>query len=121
MVNKVILIGNLGKDAEVIATDKVKIVKFPLATSESYKDKKDEWVNITTWHNIVIFQQYDSQGEDLKTGDRVYLEGQISNSSYEDKEGNKRYRSEVVARKIRKLGNVVKNETSDKEVIDLPF
>jgi single-strand DNA-binding protein len=100
-VNKVILIGNLGKDPEVKFTPSgVPVAKFSLATNENYKDKASgEWKERTEWHNIIAWQRLaEIVGEYVKKGSKVYIEGRIQTSSWEDKQsGEKKYRTEIVA------------------------
>ncbi len=97
-VNKVILIGNLGKDPEItnIGND-VKKAAFSLATSESYKNKEGNKVEQTEWHNVVIWRGLADVAERyLHKGSKIYLEGKIKYRTYDDKEGNKRYITEIV-------------------------
>ncbi|MFZ4400124.1 MAG: single-stranded DNA-binding protein [Bacteroidales bacterium] len=97
-VNKVILVGNLGKDPEItnIGND-VKKAAFSLATSESYKTKDGNKVEQTEWHNIVVWRGLADVAEKyLHKGSKIYLEGKIKNRSYDDKDGNKRYITEIV-------------------------
>lgn len=99
-VNKVILIGNLGKDPEVKFTPSgVPVAKFSLATNERYKDKSGEWQDRTEWHNIVVWQRLaEIVGEYVKKGSKIYIEGRLQTSSWEDKQsGEKKYRTEIVA------------------------
>ncbi|HZD95376.1 MAG TPA: single-stranded DNA-binding protein [Candidatus Sulfotelmatobacter sp.] len=99
-VNKVILVGNLGKDPEVKYTPSgVPVAKFSLATNERYKDKAGEWQDRTEWHNIVAWQRLaEIVGEYVKKGSKLYIEGRIQTSSWEDKQsGEKKYRTEIVA------------------------
>ena len=99
-VNKVILLGNLGKDPEVKFTASgLPVAKFTVATNERYKDKGGEWQDRTEWHNIVAWQRLaEIAGEYLKKGSKVYIEGRIQTSSWEDKQsGEKKYRTEIVA------------------------
>lgn len=99
-VNKVILIGNLGKDPEVKFTPNgVPVAKFSLATNERYKDKSGEWQDRTEWHNIVAWQRLaEIVGEYVKKGSKIYIEGRLQTSSWEDKQsGEKKYRTEIVA------------------------
>ncbi len=105
-VNKAILLGNLGKDPEIRRLDDGRAVaNFSIATSESYKNKAGEKVTNTEWHNIVLWSPLAEIAENyLKKGSQVYIEGKISNRSYEDKEGVKKYISEVVGRDITLLG-----------------
>jgi len=102
-VNKVILIGNLGKDPEVKFTPSgLPVAKFSIATNESYKDKAGEWQERTEWHNIVAWQRLaEIVGEYLKKGSKVYIEGRLQTSSWEDKQsGEKKYRTEIVAQDL---------------------
>jgi len=99
-VNKVILIGNLGKDPEVKYTPSgTAVAKFSLATNERYKDKAGEWQDRTEWHNIVCWQRTaEIAGEYLKKGRSVYIEGRLQTRSWEDKtSGQKKYMTEIVA------------------------
>ena len=122
MYQKVILVGNLGKDPETVATDKAKIIKFPVATNESWKNSSGEWEQKTTWHNVVMFTKYDGQGDNLSKGAKVFIEGKISNSSYEDKHGVKKYKSEIVAQKVSVLyGEAEVKEAVTETATDLPF
>jgi len=98
-VNKVILLGNLGKDPEVKFTPQgTPVAKFSIATSERYKDKEGNWQERTEWHNIVLWQRLaEIAGEYLKKGSKVYIEGRIHTDSWDDREsGQKKYRTEIV-------------------------
>ena len=105
-VNKAILVGNVGKDPEVRHLDGgVSVARFTLATSETYKNKAGEQVKNTEWHNIVAWRQLADLAEKyIRKGNQIYVEGKITNRQYDDKEGNKRYISEIVADNIRLLG-----------------
>jgi single-strand DNA-binding protein len=106
-VNKVILVGNLGKDPEVKYTPSgVPVAKFSLATNERYKDKAGEWQDRTEWHNIVAWQRLaEIVGEYVKKGSKVYIEGRLQTSSWEDKQsGEKKYRTEIIAQDLVLLG-----------------
>jgi len=99
-VNKVILVGNLGKDPEVKYTPSgTAVAKFSLATNEGYKDKAGQWQERTEWHNIVAWQRLaEIVGEYVKKGSKVYIEGRLQTSSWDDKEtGQKKYKTEIVA------------------------
>src|SRR5213082_1867736 len=99
-VNKVILVGNLGKDPEVKdTTNGVPVAKFSVATNERYKAKAGEWQDRTEWHNIVAWQRLaEIVGEYVKKGSKVYIEGRLQTSSWDDKEsGQKKYRTEIIA------------------------
>jgi single-strand DNA-binding protein len=106
-VNKVILVGNLGKDPEVKYTPSgVPVAKFSLATNERYKDKAGEWQDRTEWHNIVAWQRLaEIVGEYVKKGSKIYIEGRLQTSSWEDKQsGEKKYRTEIIAQDLVLLG-----------------
>lgn len=105
-VNKAILVGNVGKDPEVRHLEGgISVARFTLATSESYKNKAGEQVKNTEWHNIVAWRQLAEIAEKyIHKGSQIYIEGKITNRQYDDKEGNKRYISEIVADNIRLLG-----------------
>ena len=99
-VNKAILVGNLGKDPEMRYTPNgVAVCSFPMATSETYKDRNSgERVTQTEWHNIVIWRGMAETAEKyLKKGSQVFIEGKIKTRSWEDQQGQKRYTTEVVA------------------------
>ena len=99
-VNKVILVGNLGKDPEIKYTPSgTAVAKFSLATNEGYKDKSGQWQDRTEWHNIVAWQRLaEIVGEYVKKGSKVYIEGRLQTSSWDDKEtGQKKYRTEIIA------------------------
>jgi single-strand DNA-binding protein len=98
-VNKVILIGNLGKDPEVKVTPSgTPVAKFTLATNERYKDKSGQWQDRTEWHNLVAWQRTaEIIGEYVKKGSKVYIEGRLQTSSWDDKStGEKKYRTEII-------------------------
>jgi len=106
-VNKVILLGNLGKDPEVKYTPQgTAVAKFSLATTERYKDKEGNWQDRTEWHNIVAWQRLaEIVGEYLKKGNKVYVEGAIRTNSWDDREsGQKKYRTEIIANDLVLLG-----------------
>jgi single-strand DNA-binding protein len=101
-INKVILVGNLGKDPEVqYLESNVPVAKFTLATGDSYKDKSGNRVDTTEWHNVVLWRGLAEIAEKyLRKGSRVYVEGKLTHRSYEDKDGNKKYFTEVVGREL---------------------
>jgi len=106
-VNKVILVGNLGKDPEVKYTPNgTAVAKFSVATNERFKDKSGEWQDRTEWHNIVAWQRLaEIVGEYIKKGSKVYIEGRLQTSSWEDKQsGEKKYRTEIIAQDLVMLG-----------------
>lgn len=106
MVNKVILVGNLGKDPEVRFTPSGKAVaKFPVATSERWTDQDGNRQERTEWHNVVVWgKQAEACGQYLAKGRQVFVEGSIRSRQYDDKDGNKRYFTDIVARDVRFLG-----------------
>lgn len=105
-VNKVILVGNLGKDPEVRHLDNGRAVaNFSIATSEVYKNREGERVTNTEWHNVVLWTPLAEVAEKyLKKGGQVYIEGKLTTRSYDDKDGVKRYVTEVVGREMTLLG-----------------
>lgn len=98
-LNKVTLIGNLGKDPEVQRLEgDISVAKFSLATSETYKDKAGQTQTETDWHNIVAWRGLaDLASKYLYKGSMIYLEGKLKNRSYMDKDGNKKYVTEIIA------------------------
>ncbi len=106
-VNKAILVGNLGKDPEIRSLDSgVKVATFSLATTESYKDREGKKVESTEWHNIVLWRGLAEVAEKyLKKGNSIYVEGRIKTRSWDDKDGNKRYTTEIVADNMTMLGS----------------
>jgi single-strand DNA-binding protein len=107
MVNRVILIGNLGKDPEVRRLENGAVVaKFTLATNENYKDKSGEWQTLTEWHDIVVWRQLAERAEaTLKKGMPVYVEGKLTHRTWQDQDGNNRRTTEIVANYFRALGS----------------
>ena len=105
-VNKVILIGNLGKDPEAFTFENgVKKVSFSVATTESYKDKEGNKVDQTEWHNVVLWRGLADVAEKyLSKGNQVYIEGKIKTRAWDDKDGNKRYTTEIYADNMTMLG-----------------
>lgn len=105
--NKVQLIGNLGNNPEIINLDNGnKLAKFSIATNENYKNSKGEKVTDTQWHNIVAWNKTAEIIEKyLEKGNEVVIEGKITSRSYETKEGEKRYVTEVVCNELLMLSN----------------
>lgn len=105
MVNKALLIGRLGKDPEVRYTpDGMMVTNFNLATDEQWKDKNGQRVQKTEWHRIVTFGKLaEICGQYLTKGKLVFVEGRIQTRAWEDKEGNKRYTTEIVAANMQML------------------
>lgn len=98
-VNHVFLIGNLGKDPEIQYIEgNIPVAKFPLATTETYKDKKGNTVPQTEWHNIVLWRGLaELASKFLKKGSLVHIEGSLRTRSWEDKDKNKRFMTEIIA------------------------
>ena len=105
-LNKACILGNAGKDAEIRYTNNGKAVaSFSVATSESWKDQSGAMQERTTWHNIVAWERLaEICGNYVKKGKQVYIEGRIQNRSYDDKDGVKKYISEIVATDLILLG-----------------
>ena len=100
-LNKIMLIGRLGKDAETrFTTNNVSVTNFSMATDYRYKGKNGDWVNETTWHNVVSFNLSDYFKENLKKGRKFYVEGRLSKRDYTDKDGVKRYSTDVISEKL---------------------
>ena len=118
-LNKVTLIGNLGKDPEVQTLETgIILAKFSLATSESYKDSEGVKQTQTEWHNIIVWRSLaEVAGKYLRKGSTIYLEGKIKTRSYEDKDGNKKYVTEIIADNFIMLGKA----SSDRANINESF
>jgi len=107
MVNKVILLGRLGKDPQVkfMSNGNAKC-SFSVATDEKWTDKDGNKQEKCEWHNVVVWgKQAESCGQYLSKGRQVYIEGKVTTRSYDDKEGNKRYVTEIVARDVKFVGS----------------
>ena len=113
--NKVQLIGNLGKDPEVKELEGGrKVAKFPLATTESYKNDAGEKISETSWHSLVAWGGLASIAEKYLTkGKEVAVEGRIAYRNYEDKDGNKKYFTEIILSQIQLLRNGNNNVLAD--------
>ncbi len=138
-LNKIMLIGNLGRDAETrFTTNNVSVTSFTLATTYGYKGKDGNWQNETTWHNVVSFNLSDYFKDNLKKGKKFYIEGRLTKREYTDKDGIKRYTTDVISDKIIPLeagssenstydgnnlsnGNVSEPEIATDNNDDLPF
>src|SRR5690348_7988626 len=105
-LNKVMLIGNLGKDPEVRFTGGGRAVaRFPLATSEQWTDQSGQRQDRTEWHNVVVWgKQAETCGQYLAKGRQVFIEGSVRSRQYDDKEGQKRYITEIIAQRVQFLG-----------------
>lgn len=106
-VNKVILIGRLGKDPDMRYTPSgMAVSSFSLATNHNQKDADGNWQEVTEWHNVKTFgRQAEFTGEYLKKGRQVFVEGRLQTSSWEDQNGQKKYRTEIIASDIQLLGS----------------
>ena len=115
MVNKVILIGNVGNDPEVkYIKEDVPVAKFSLATSESYKNKDGERVTNTEWHNIVVWRGLAKVVEKyVKKGSKLYIEGKLTHRKYEDKDGQTKYFTEIVCRDLTMLDSKSTNSADN--------
>jgi single-strand DNA-binding protein len=117
-LNKVTLIGNLGKEPEVQTLEGgIAVAKFSLATTESYKDDKGALHSETEWHNVVLWRGLaDLAGKYLRKGSHIYLEGKMKTRSYEDKDGNKKYVTEIIAESF-----IMLDKPTDKAEINASF
>jgi len=117
MINKVTLIGNLGRDPEIRHLESGSVVgKFSIATNESYKDKAGEWQTQTEWHDVVVWRGLAEYVErNFKKGSLIYVEGKLTHRKYTDKEGVDKYITEVVAYTARALE---KRESSGTKTYD---
>jgi len=124
-VNKVILIGNLGKDPEVRYLDNgVAVANMSIATTENYKNKEGDRVSQTEWHDVVLWRGLAEIAEKyLKKGSSVYIEGKIRTNKWVDKDENTRYKTEILADKLNMLGRSVNSDDNNTPSTedDLPF
>lgn len=116
-VNKVILVGNLGKDPEVRHLENgTAVANFSMATTESYKDKNGQRQDITEWHNIVLWRGLAEVAEKyLRKGNQVYIEGKLKTRSWQDKDGNTRYTTEIVGDNMTMLGSKSDNRSDSSQ------
>ncbi len=118
-LNKIMLIGNLGRDAETrFTTNNLSVTNFSLATTYGYKGKDGNWVNETTWHNITSFNLSDYFKDNLKKGKKIYVEGRLTKREYTDKEGIKRYSTDVISERIIPLDSSEGGSNSDSTFSD---
>jgi single-strand DNA-binding protein len=121
-LNRVQLIGNIGKDPEVKHTPQgTPVAKLTIATNERFKDKSGEWQDRAEWHNVVLWQRLaEIAGEYLKKGAKVYIEGRLQTRSWDDKaSGQKKYMTEVIATDLILLGNILHSgEASSRGVVE---
>ena len=121
-VNKVILVGRLGKDPELKYTPSgAPMAKFSLATDESFKDKTGEKQNRTEWHNIVAWNKLaEICGEYLTKGKLVYIEGSIRSRQWQDQSGNKRTAYDIIANNMQMLGSKAESDRMSSGTMDRP-
>ncbi len=121
-VNKVILIGNLGKDPEMRHLDgNISRVNFSLATTEIFKDKSGNRIEQTEWHNIVLWRSMaDSAERLLKKGTQIYIEGKLQTRNWQDKEGNKRQTTEIIGESFLILNKRDGNNKDGNENPEIP-
>jgi single-strand DNA-binding protein len=118
-LNKIMLIGNLGRDAETrFTTTNLSVTNFTLATVNSYKGKDGNWINETTWHNIVGYNLSDYFKDNLKKGSKFYIEGRLQKREYTDKGGIKKYSTDVIVDKLIPLSEKQKAESSENMYAD---
>jgi len=106
-INKVILVGNLGKDPELrYTTNQTAVASFSLATSERRKDASGNWADHTEWHNIITFgKTAENCAQYLKKGRQAYIEGKIQTRKWQDKEGRDRWTTEIIGNTVQFLGS----------------
>lgn len=114
-VNKVILVGNVGKDPEIRYLEGgTAVCSFPLATSATYRNRDGERITSTEWHNIVLWRGLAEIAERyVKKGSQLFIEGRIRSRSWDDREGNKRYTTEIIADNMQMLGRRPDDTSSD--------
>ena len=120
-VNKVILVGRLGKDPETrYMTNGEAVTNATLATSENWKDKSGEKQEKTEWHNLVFYRRLaEVAGEYLKKGSMIYVDGKITTRKWQDKEGKDRYTTDIIVNEMQMLGSKAGGSSSF-EVVDKP-
>lgn len=113
MVNKITLIGHVGSDPETHHFDETSsVTKFSLATTEKWKTKEGEKKEETEWHNIVLYRGLSKVAESyVKKGSKLYIEGKVKNRSYDDKDGNTRFITEVIGSNLQMLDSKPKDNT----------
>lgn len=106
MINRVILVGNLGADPEIRTLENgAMVAKIRLATNENYRDKSGEWQTITEWHDVIMWRNLAERAQSsLKKGAQIYVEGKLTHRLWDDQNGNKRKTTEVVANYFRSIG-----------------
>ena len=123
MVNKVTIIGNLGAAPELKELQSgQKVCTFSVATSESYKDDSGQWQDRTEWHRVVAWGPAADKAARLDKGQTIYLEGKIQTRKWQDKNGNDRYSTEIVASYFRQVGGSKPEQIAEmKSDGDIPF
>ena len=116
-INKVMLIGNLGKDPDMqFLEGNIAVAKFSLATTETFKDKSGKLIAQTEWHTVVLWRGLAELAQKyLHKGSQVYIEGRLKTRSWEDKEGNKKFATEIVGDNL-----IMLDKRSDGTVVSLP-
>jgi single-strand DNA-binding protein len=119
MVNKVILLGNVGKDPDIRELqENVTVANFTLATNETYKNGQGEKIVQTEWHNVVVWNSLARVvGKYVAKGDKLYIEGKIKTRSYEAQDGSKKYVTEIFATVLQMLGSAPKGNESQKHSV----
>ncbi len=120
-LNKVMLIGNLGKDPEIkYMENNIALAKFPLATTETFKDKNGDQVSQTEWHNIILWRGLAEVAEKfLKKGSKVYLEGKIKTRSWEDSNNIKKYITEIMGDNLIMLDKKDSSDSTNDTGVDV--
>jgi len=119
-VNKVILVGNVGQNPEVKYTPSgFPVARVSLATNERFKDGNDQWQDRTEWHSIVAWQRLaEIVGEYVRKGTKLYIEGKLQTTSWQDRQsGEKKYRTEIVARDLVLLGSRENGQNTATQVV----
>lgn len=114
-LNKVTLIGNIGKDPDIQLLDNaIKVAKVTLATTETYRDINGQVQSCTDWHNLVLWRGLAELAEKyLRKGSMVYVEGKLKTRSFDDKDGQKRYVTEIVVEQVLMLDKKTETNTND--------
>lgn len=126
-LNRVLLLGNLGADPELKTTQGgTAVLKIRLATAERYQDKAGDWQDRTEWHSVIVWgKRAESLARLLAKGSSIFVEGSLHTSSYEDRDGNKKYRTEITAQKVilcgKPNGQTRAPESSEAPALDAPI
>ncbi len=114
-VNKVILLGNLGKDPEIRTLESgTKLARISIATNDYFKNKSGESIERTEWHNVILWRQRAELAEKfLQKGSQVYIEGRLQTRQWDDKDGNKRYTTEIIADVVNLVGGKPSGSAAD--------